>query len=167
MQPKKSGILEKSVIIQGNVGIGKDTHIGPNSVIRGPVVIGEECEIGPYCCIGPYTSIGSRVKVDPFSCIENSVIMDDISVGAYSRVTKSVLGEGVVLGDHTSTSVASHLMEIEGNPIKGKFGAVIGNEVVCGSFTAIDGAIIGNNATIGGGRKVSSTMAYDDDITVI
>ena len=167
MQPKKSGIFEKSVVIQGNAGIGKDTHIGPNSVIRGPVIIGEECEIGPYSCIGPYTSIGSRVKVDPFSCIEDSVVMDDVSIGAYSRVIKSVLGEGVVLEDHSSTTVASHLMEIESNPIKGKFGAIIGNEAFCGSFTAIDGAIIGNNATIGGGRKISSTMAYDDDITVI
>jgi len=167
MKPKTSGILEKSVVLQGNVGIGKDTHIGPNSVIMGPVVIGEECEIGPYSCIGPYTSIGSRVKVDPFSCIEDSVIMDDVSIGAYSNVKKSVLGEGVVLGDHNSTIVASHLMEIEGNPIRGKFGAVIGNETSCGPFTAIEGAIIGNNATIGGGRTISSTIAYDDDITVI
>lgn len=167
IEPKKSGTIEKSVIIQGNVEIGSDTRIGPNSVIQGPAVIGEECEIGPYSCIGPNTSIGSRVTVDPFSYIEDSVIMDDASIGAYSRVVKSVLGEGVVLGDHNSTSVASHLMEIEGNPIKGKFGAIIGSEATCGSFTAIDGAIIGNNARIGAGKKICSTIAYDDDITVI
>ncbi|HUU76685.1 MAG TPA: bifunctional sugar-1-phosphate nucleotidylyltransferase/acetyltransferase [Methanoregulaceae archaeon] len=167
ISPQKAGIIEKEVVIQGNVQVGKGSRIGPHTVIQGPVIIGEECEIASHCCIGPYTSIGSRVSVEPFTYIDDSILMDDAAVGAHSRVMKSVLGQGVTLGDHSSIISASHLMEIESYPIKGNFGAIFGDEVRSGPFTVFEGAIVGNNVTIIGGKKISSTSAYKDGITVI
>ncbi len=78
----REGSSSRQTIIQGSVRIGKGTTIGPNSIISGPVIIGNDCEIGPSCCIMPNTSLGSRVKVEPFTFIGNSVIMDDTTIGS-------------------------------------------------------------------------------------
>jgi len=134
---KVSGTVDKSVTIQGHVSIGKQTVIGSGTVIIGPAVIGEGSRIGPNVCIGPNTSIGSRVTIEPFTYIENSIIMNDCVIGSHSRVVDTIMGEGCTCSNHVST-------------VSREFGAVCGDRSTIGPFTVIKGGVIGNNVVIEG-----------------
>jgi UDP-N-acetylglucosamine diphosphorylase/glucosamine-1-phosphate N-acetyltransferase len=165
--PKKAGTVEAFTHLKGGVSIGKNSVIGPHCTIQGPVIIGEDCTIGPFTCIRPYTSIGSEVRIEPFCLIENTIIMNDVTIGPSSHISGSIIGEGVRMGDHSSTVPASNLLEIEGIPIRGVFGAITGDGVKIGPFTCFEGAIVGNNVTIHGGRRLTGTIAAKDDLMVV
>ena len=158
----REGSASRQTTIQGAVRIGKGTTIGPNTVISGPVIIGSDCEIGPNCCIMPNTSLGSRVKIEPFTCIGNSLIMDDTSIGSHSRIIDAVTGQGCRLSDHTTIVTSASLLDIEGTVIKPEFGAVLGDQVISGSFTIFKNCIVGNNVSVEGGRQVISRILADD-----
>ena len=148
--PGKSGMLDRDTRITGTVRIGKGAIIGPFSTITGPVVIGENAEIGSHCCIGPQVSIGSRVKIAPFTMLENALVMNDAVIGSHSQVTKAVIGESS-LGDHMTVTPGTPMLEIEDTVIRG-------GSVVCWrpgplrSVLHLPGAIVGNGARIRGGR---------------
>jgi UDP-N-acetylglucosamine diphosphorylase / glucose-1-phosphate thymidylyltransferase / UDP-N-acetylgalactosamine diphosphorylase / glucosamine-1-phosphate N-acetyltransferase / galactosamine-1-phosphate N-acetyltransferase len=166
LPPAREGITSRQAIIQGTVRIGKGTTIGPNTVITGPVAIGNDCTIGPSCCIMPNTSIGSRVTLEPFTMIGDSIIMDDTSLGSHSRITDTVIGERCSLADHTSSSTASGLMEIEGAAILSEFGAILGDTVVSGPFSTYKNSIIGNNVTIEGQDRITSRIIPDGSTVI-
>ena len=158
ISPENAGIISRNAIISGPVRIGEGTCIGSNSVINGPVVIGEDCTIGPNTCIMPGTSIGSRVRIDPFAYIEDSLLMDDSVVGSHSRVTDSVLGEGAVLADHTSTKKSEYCFESEGYFGRSEFGAIIGDGVSSTPFTVYSAAVVGNFVSIEEGRLIKGSL---------
>jgi NDP-sugar pyrophosphorylase family protein len=163
--PYKGGAISSSVILQGAVRVGKGTTLGPNTTISGPVVIGNDCEIGPNCCIMPNTSIGSRVRVDPFTYIGNSLLMDDITIGSHSSITDMVGAEGCTLADHTTTYPFETLFEIEGRAHKVRFGAVLGDRVKGAPFTVLKNCIVGNNVSIEESRVI--TRVVPDDVVVM
>jgi Nucleoside-diphosphate-sugar pyrophosphorylase involved in lipopolysaccharide biosynthesis/translation initiation factor 2B, gamma/epsilon subunits (eIF-2Bgamma/eIF-2Bepsilon) len=87
IEKRKSGIISLSAVIEGLVSIGSGTKIGPGTVISGPAIIGEDCTIGPHVVIEPGTSIGSRVKIEPFSALKNSIIMDDVVIAPHCSIS--------------------------------------------------------------------------------
>jgi UDP-N-acetylglucosamine diphosphorylase/glucosamine-1-phosphate N-acetyltransferase len=164
---RKGGTIEPFVHIKGPVVVGKESTIAAHCTIKGPVIIGESCQIGPSSYIGPYTSIGAETKVEPFCFIENSILLNDVVIGHSSRITESIIGEGARIGDHTTTKQASNLIEIEGLPIKARYGMIAGDGMKNGPFTCFEGAIVGNKVTIRGGRKITGTTAARDDLMVV
>jgi NDP-sugar pyrophosphorylase family protein len=162
----REGTASRQTIIQGPVSIGKGTTIGPNTVITGPVVIGNDCTIGPNTVIMPNTSIGSRVSLDPFTMIGDVIIMDDTIIGSHSRIIDTIVGERCNLADHTSVSTAAGLMDIEGCTIRSEFGAVLGNNITSGPFTAYKNCIVGNNVTIEGRESISSRTIPDGSLVI-
>ncbi|MGD1005465.1 MAG: bifunctional sugar-1-phosphate nucleotidylyltransferase/acetyltransferase [Methanoregulaceae archaeon] len=164
--PSRYGTSNRNTTITGAVQIGKGTNIGPNTIISGPVVIGNDCEIGPNCCVMPNTSIGARVKIEPFCYLGNALIMDDCFIGSHSRIIDTVLGEGCMLSDHTTTCTSVSIMEIEGAAIKPEFGAVLGDGVRAGAFITFKNCIVGNNVTIEDGNRVISSFVPDDALVI-
>jgi UDP-N-acetylglucosamine diphosphorylase/glucosamine-1-phosphate N-acetyltransferase len=162
----REGSASRQTTIQGAVRIGKGTTIGPNSVISGPAIIGSDCEIGANCCIMPNTSLGSRVKVEPFTYIGNSLVMDDTSIGSHSRIINVVTGQGCRLSDHTTMVTSASLLDIEGTVIKPEFGAVLGDQVTSGPFTIFKNCIVGNNVSIEGGRQIISHILPDNSMVM-
>jgi glucose-1-phosphate thymidylyltransferase len=114
----------------------------------------------------PNTSLGSRVKVEPFTFVGNSLIMDDTTIGSHSRIIDTVTGQGCRLADHTTTSVSAKLMNIEGTVIKPEFGAVLGDQVTSGPFTIFKNCIVGNNVTIEGGSHIISRILPDESMVI-
>ncbi|MDD4126827.1 MAG: sugar phosphate nucleotidyltransferase [Methanomicrobium sp.] len=158
LQPLVSGEISKNSVISGSVSIGKGTIISPFAVIKGPVVIGEDCYICPHTCIMPDTSIGSRVRIEPFTFIENSIIMNDATIGSHSRISKSVIGEGSVLSDHTSTVPGTYIDNTADEVIKGNFGAIIGEGTSSAPFTVYQHCIVGNMSSIEKGRVIEGNL---------
>ncbi|WP_319378962.1 sugar phosphate nucleotidyltransferase [uncultured Methanocorpusculum sp.] len=134
-----SGTIDKCVTVQGHAIIGKKNTLGPGTVILGPVVIGEGGQIGPHVYIGPNTCIGSRVTIEPFAYIENSIIMNDCTIGSHSRIVNTIMGEGCLCRNHLSAFSEESC-------------SVCGDRVTIGPFTIIEDGVIGNNATIESGK---------------
>ena len=137
------GTVDKYAVIRKHVVIGKNVSIGPGVVITGPAYIGDDCIIHPNVCVGPGTSLGSRV-VEPFTYITNSILMNDCFVGAQSRISDSIIGEGCVI--HQAATVSED------------FGAVIGDRTTIGAFTRLKCCLIGNNVSLDGGRLIDSDI---------
>jgi len=167
IDPVKSGTIDRTAVIRGAVRIGRGAHIGPFAVVHGPAVIGENARIGSHCTIGPSVSIGDRVTVEPFTLLEDSLLMDDSSIGSHSRVVEAVIGEGSALMDHTTVTPGTPFMEIEGTVIRGRFGCIIGDQVRSEPHCIYQGAIVGNNTRIRGGKMITGLDAAQDGVVVV
>lgn len=153
------GTLEAGVSIKGLVSVGKDTVIRSNSYIVGPVIIGGNCDIGPNVCILPATSIGDNVVISPFSEIENSVIGDDVSIGAGSIVQDSVIDEGCVIQGHFTACSGEAEVRINDGYHSVRVGAMLGMGCTLGnSVVAQPGVIIGNYSQIQAMKLVSGRL---------
>ncbi|GLB61554.1 bifunctional UDP-N-acetylglucosamine diphosphorylase/glucosamine-1-phosphate N-acetyltransferase GlmU [Cytobacillus sp. NCCP-133] len=169
--------------IGSDVKIGSDTVLYPGTILSGHTLIGSDCVIGPHteisdCRIGDQTvirqsaaldsHIGSQVNIGPFAHIRpQSDIHDEVKIGNFVEVKKSVFGKG---------SKASHLSYIGD--------AEIGKDVNlgCGSITVNydgknkyltkieDGVFVGCNSnlvapvTIGKGAYVAAGSTITEDV---
>ncbi|KHF37741.1 bifunctional UDP-N-acetylglucosamine diphosphorylase/glucosamine-1-phosphate N-acetyltransferase GlmU, partial [Halalkalibacter okhensis] len=147
--------------ISTDASIGQDTVLYPGTVILGKTTIGDDCIIGPNTemkdsTIGNGTNIrqsvvynsevGNTVTIGPFAHVRpDSTISDDVRIGNFVEVKKSVMGQG---------SKASHLSYIGdakvGKGVNFSCGAVTVNYDGKNKFKTVieDGAFIGCNANL-------------------
>ncbi|MFC1910359.1 DapH/DapD/GlmU-related protein [Chloroflexota bacterium] len=145
VQPGISGTVEAGVMQKGHVSIGAGSRVRPNSYITGPVIIGEGCEIGPGACIKPATSIADNVVVSPLTVIKNSVIGDDVHIGAGSIIEDSVIDKGSIIGGRFTACSGEAEVKIDTEHHTVKTGVMIGEGCnLADSITAQPGVIIGN-----------------------
>ncbi|HEX8463145.1 MAG TPA: sugar phosphate nucleotidyltransferase [Abditibacterium sp.] len=92
--------------IVGKAEVAPDVSIPENTVLIPPYVIGPGAKIGARCTLGPGVIIGSRCSVGDGSHISNSVVYEDVTIGAKGRLTdcvvasKSRLGKDVTIESH-------------------------------------------------------------------
>jgi mannose-1-phosphate guanylyltransferase len=72
---------------------------GPGGTIHGPAIVGEGCRLAPDATIGARTVLGRGVTVGPGAHVETSVLLDGASVGAHTRISDSIVGPRVCIGD--------------------------------------------------------------------
>jgi bifunctional UDP-N-acetylglucosamine pyrophosphorylase/glucosamine-1-phosphate N-acetyltransferase len=160
----------ESTWIDSSVQIGCDTIIRPGTVLKGATIIGEDCVIGSQTRLDDVTVgdgtvilhsvatgcvIGRNCQIGPYSHIRpDSVLHDNITVGAYVEIKNSTIGD---------YSRARHLTYV-GDSQVGKnvnFG--------CGTITCnYDGldksaCIIGDNVFIGGNSNLISPVTLHDN----
>jgi UDP-N-acetylglucosamine diphosphorylase/glucosamine-1-phosphate N-acetyltransferase len=160
------GIIEKGVVIKGDVSIGKDTKVYSGCYIVGPVIIGEGCEIGPNACIFPSTTIGNNSVIHPFSEIRNSVIMDDVHIGSNSFITHSIIAKGTVIRNHFASILGENTLEIEGEFKKVKnIGVMIGEDCSIESHVAVEPAIIiGRRSKIAAVKRINKNIPSESKV---
>lgn len=160
----------ESTWIDSSVKIGCDTIIRPGTVLKGATVIGEDCVIGSQTrlddvkvgdgtviihSVATGCTIGKNCQIGPYSHIRpDSILHDNITVGAYVEIKNSTIGD---------YSRARHLTYV-GDSQVGKnvnFG--------CGTITCnYDGldktaCIIGDNVFIGGNSNLISPVTLHDN----
>ena len=159
MQASSGGTIERGVSITGQVSIGKDTVIRSNSYIVGPVVIGEGCDIGPNACLLPATSIGDNVVVSSFTGIKNSVIGNDVSIGAGGIIQDSVIDRGCVIKERFTASSGQVEIGTNGEYHPVEVGAMIGEGCHLESnVVAWPGVIVGNYSQIKAQKSISGKL---------
>ncbi|MBA7626090.1 Bifunctional protein GlmU [subsurface metagenome] len=158
-QAKSSGTIEAGVSVKGQVSIGKGTVIRSNSYIAGPVVIGDGCEIGPSVCIFPATSIGNNVVMAPFTEVKNSVIGNDVSVGAGSIIHDSVIDNSCQIGGRFAACSGQEEIAVNQEHHLVSFGAMLGEGCTLGnSVVAQPGVIVGNYSQIRSLKLISGRL---------
>jgi len=160
VKKKYSGLIGENVIIKGNVKIGEGTRIRGGTFIEGPAIIGEGCDIGPNVSISPCTSIGDDTKISPFTIIDNSLVMEGVSIGGNSTVVNSVIADGVNISSNFSTFSTDTKMETEEGLQRVKeIGAMIAeNTKIEAGVTVQGGVIIGKDCKIRPGRTIRENM---------
>ncbi|MDE1841716.1 MAG: glucose-1-phosphate thymidylyltransferase [Thaumarchaeota archaeon] len=91
--------IDKDTQIQGNIAIGKNTHISRDSFITGPAIIGDNCNIGPAARIGPHVSIGNNCSLKQCD-VENSIIMADCKIDAKIIISDSIIAHAAEITNH-------------------------------------------------------------------
>jgi len=159
-----------STWIDASVKIGCDTVIRPGTVLRGETEIGEGSFIGPQTqlenvTVGEETTImhsvasdcriGNGCRIGPYSHIRpDSVLGDQITIGAFVEVKNSTLG------DYTR---ARHLTYIGDSEVGRNVN--FGCGVVTCNFDGQDKTAcrIGDNVFIGGNSNLISPITLHDD----
>jgi UDP-N-acetylglucosamine diphosphorylase / glucose-1-phosphate thymidylyltransferase / UDP-N-acetylgalactosamine diphosphorylase / glucosamine-1-phosphate N-acetyltransferase / galactosamine-1-phosphate N-acetyltransferase len=139
------GEISPAAHVEGRVRVGKGTRVLPGVFIEGNVIIGEHCRIGPNCYLRGFTAIGDHCRIGNAVEIKNTMIGNRTSVGHLSYCGDSIIGEDVNLGAGTITANlrhdgANHRSMIEGVLVdtgRRKFGTVIGDGVHTGIHTSI------------------------------
>ncbi|MEE9197151.1 MAG: sugar phosphate nucleotidyltransferase, partial [bacterium] len=155
-----AGKVEEGVILRGPVALGEGSILRAGAYIQGPVTIGEGCEIGPHATIYPSTSIGANVTIGAASVIEESLVMPDCSLGAFSYVSHSVIGRGTRSASHLSAPAEAATIQIEGEWHEvAHVGSFLGEDSVLGSgINVMAGTVVGARARAASGTTLRGNV---------
>jgi len=170
--------------IHGTVSAGRDVVIEANVVIKGTVSLGENVYIESGCVLDNCT-IGARARVYSHSRLEHCSVGANAQVGPFARLRpKTVLDEGVRIGNFVETKAATigkgskvnHLSYV-GDAVIGsavnigagtitcnydganKYRTTLGDRVFIGSNSALVAPVnIGDGATIGAGSVITKDV---------
>jgi len=165
----------KSTYIEGNVEIGQDTIIHPNTILTGNVKIGSNCEIGPFVyLIGDEKGIhiDEDVKVGPFVRMRPPIeIKVGGKIGCFIDIKKSIVGKrskvphlsyigDTEMGEDVNIGAGTITCNYDG---KNKFKTKIGNRVFTGSDTMLIAPIeLGDDSYTGAGSVISGNVSEGD-----
>lgn len=164
---KTVGVIEKGAVIIGDVAIGHNSVIRSGSYIVGPVVIGRNCNIGPSTTILPSTAIGDNCSISSFTEIENSIIMNDVRVGAGSYISNSIIGSNNSIGPHFIAEVGKDLkIEMKGMLHSAdELGTVIGDNNLIGPCVLVRaGKMIATGCAVDSGVRVTKDIPKDSRV---
>lgn len=155
----KTAVIEKNVVIKGDVAIGENAVIKANTIIEGPCFIGANCEIGYNNVIRGPVNIERNVKTGSFCEIKHSVIQEGTHVHS-GYVGDSLIGKNCRIG---AGFVAANRRFDRANifaTVKGKkvdsgtsyFGTAIGDNTHLGIHTGtMPGILVGSDCVISPG----------------
>ena len=138
-----------SVYIDGDVTVGQDSVILPNTALRGHTSIGEDCQIGPNAVIED-SAVGDGCRIIA-SMLEGATVEADVEVGPFSHLRPGTyLESGVRLGNY---------VEIKNSRLS--------TGAVSGHFSYLGDATIGAGVNIGAGTVTCNYDGRDKLPTVI
>ena len=174
----------KTTYIDSDVVIGQDTIIKPNTFIEGTTKIGNNCAIGPDTTITESvikenvfitysyieeSEIEKGVKIGPFAHIRpKSLLKENVKVGNFSEVKKSVVGYGskvnhlsyigdATVGKNVNIGAGTITCNYDG---KNKFQTVIQDDVFVGSNVNLVAPVnIGKKVLIAAGSTITDNVS--------
>ena len=181
----------EQVTIEPDVSIGMDTTVEKGVSLKGKTIIGTGCHIGEGAIIQD-VHLADRVKVLPYSVLEQAVVEDDGQVGPFARLRPgTLLREKVKIGNFVEVkkaeigigSKASHLSYI-GDATVGsgvnigagtitcnydgfkKYQTIIEDGVFVGSDSQFVAPVrIGKNALVGAGSTITKNVPENAVVT--
>jgi len=155
--------IDVNVLIEGDVRLGNNVRIGPNTVIRNSRIgddveifancviedaqVGDGGRIGPFSRLRPQTELADRVHVGNFVEIKKSTVDQGSKINHLAYVGDTSIGKAVNIGAGTITC------NYDG---ANKFRTVIGDDVFIGSDTQLVAPVeVGAGATVGAGSTIT------------
>lgn len=149
--------IHSSAVIGQGVKIGAKTVIGPQVVIEDHVIIGERCELRKGAYVRPNTIIGNDCVIGHCSEVKQSLLFNHVVAPHFNYIGDSIvgyqahLGGGAVIANFKSTgSTVAVVTETERCDTQlRKFGAIIGDQAEIGGGVILNpGTCIGRNTLI-------------------
>jgi NDP-sugar pyrophosphorylase family protein len=84
--------------IKGRAEVAPDVHLPDSATLIAPYVIGAGTKVGAGATIGPNAIIGVHCSIGDGCHISNSVVYDDVSLGAKTRLTDCVVAFEIAVG---------------------------------------------------------------------
>ncbi|THB74953.1 MAG: UDP-N-acetylglucosamine diphosphorylase/glucosamine-1-phosphate N-acetyltransferase [Gammaproteobacteria bacterium] len=148
--------IDINCVIEGKVKLGDGVSIGPNCVIKDSV-IGDNTQINENSVLDN-AEVGSGCKIGPFARLRpNAQLKDEVHVGNFVEVKKSVIGNG---------SKANHLAYI-GDAEIGKNSNIGAGTITC-NYDGVNKSktIIGDEVFIGSDTQLVAPVTVEDGATV-
>ncbi len=161
----KDIVIEPNTHLRGEVLIGNNSHIGPNTLIENSSIgnnvfviysivknsiIGNNVEIGPYAHIRPESNIKNNCKIGNFVEVKKTKLDENSKVNHLSYLGDSEIGKNVNIGAGTITAnydgYKKHITSIGNNSNTGA------NSVLVAPIN------IGTNVTIGAGSTITKNV---------
>lgn len=168
LEGRVEGRVEDGVHMEGPVVVREGARVRSGAYIVGPAIIDKGADVGPNCFIRGSTYIGRDCRVGAAVEVKNTVLMDRSNIPHHNYVGDSVIMEDVNLG--AGTKVAN--LRLDGGGVTSvsrgrrvstglrKLGAIIGPGVKTGINAVIDvGTVISEDAFIGPGARVKGFIA--------
>jgi NDP-sugar pyrophosphorylase family protein len=92
-------VLAKLKKRRNRVYLGKGVRIGQGASLKGPAVLEDGCVIGEGAHIEPYAVLGKHCRIGKGSVVSKSVLWDGVTIGDRVRLDEVVLGRRCRLPD--------------------------------------------------------------------
>ncbi len=164
LEPRISGEVHPTAVLEGPVYIAPGARVGPNTIVEGPAFIGSGAKLGPCTRVRPYTALLDGAKAGFSVEVKASILLEGAKAPHLNYVGDSIVGEHVNLGAGTVTANLRFDHRTVKMTVKGrrvdtglrKLGAVIGGYAQTGiNVSIMPGVKIGSYARIWPGCVVS------------
>ncbi len=92
--------ISRSATIIGPVVVEPDAVVGEGAIVQGPVYIGEGARIGENAVVGPGVIVEAKSSIEPFSIVRDSILLENVRIGSYTRLEYSIASEGARIGSY-------------------------------------------------------------------
>lgn len=158
--------IDANVVLQGNITLAANTHIGVNCVIRDcrigenttiapfshldGATIGKNCRIGPYARLRPQTQLHNNIHIGNFVEVKKSTLHNHVKASHLSYLGDATIGQRTNVGAGTITC------NYDG---KTKHRTIIDDDVFIGSDTQLIAPLkIGKGVLIGAGSTITKNI---------
>ncbi len=99
----------RDFLIRNAFGVVNQSPVSPRVQLIPPVLIGGGCEFGDEAQIGPMAILGQRCRIGKEAVIEDSVLLEKVTVGSGTHVRGCIIGRETAVdpGIHVEDMVAS------------------------------------------------------------
>ena len=162
----KDCIVDVNVIFEGNVTLGDNVHIGPNTILKN-VTIGnnsrieafshlDSATVGNNCLIGPYARLREGSNIENSAKIGNFVETKNTTLGNGSKANHFTYLGDTEVGASSNIGAGTITCNYDGT---NKHKTVIGNESFIGSNTSLVAPVtVGANATVAAGSVITKDV---------
>jgi|YelNatPaOPRAMG01_1025707.scaffolds.fasta_scaffold04632_9 bifunctional UDP-N-acetylglucosamine pyrophosphorylase/glucosamine-1-phosphate N-acetyltransferase len=153
----EEGAVVENSVIEGNVYLGKNTHVGPFAYIRGPTSICDNCSVGGGTTVKA-SILFPRVNAKHLSYIGDSVIGEDVNFGSSTQLANFRFDGKEVWVETEKGKVNSR---------RKKLGAFVGDNTKFGvGAMVMPGKVVGNNCWVGSGVVVYKNIPSNKKVFV-
>jgi len=89
--------------------MGKNVKIGKGALLKGPTIIEDGCVIGEGARVLPYAVLGKKCVIGKNSSVSRSVLWDGVTLGDHVQLDEVVLGRNCKVHDYTKIANGSVL----------------------------------------------------------
>ena len=159
--------MEDGAVLTGPVHIGKGVVVHAQAVIRGPSIVGPDTVVNSHTEIRSGSFIGSKCAIGHGCSIIQSMVMNNVDIGAGAFIRNSVIGSGSVVGPGAALGpIGVERASTLTSPTSSTLGAVLGDYAIIGANSTIkSGTVIGSRTIVGEG--VVASGIYESNQTVM
>jgi bifunctional UDP-N-acetylglucosamine pyrophosphorylase/glucosamine-1-phosphate N-acetyltransferase len=162
----KDCTIDVNVILEGEVILGNDVYIGPNTILK-DVYIGDNsrveafshlvsAKVGKRCVIGPYARLREGSDIQNLAKVGNFVETKNTTLGQGSKANHFTYLGDTTVGTKTNIGAGTITCNYDGT---NKHKTIVGDNSFIGSNSSLVAPVeIGNNSTIAAGSTITKNV---------